>query len=106
MARKILGQAYPGPGQLIDLYTVPGGKSATGSSVVACNQGTTEASFRIAVAKAGASGTSKQYLYYDTPISARDSFIATIGFTLSETDVLRCYSATGLVSFNVFGDES
>ncbi len=105
MARKILGQAFPGAGQLIDLYTVPEEKDATISTVVVCNLGDRPADFRISVAVAGAADEYKQYLWYDVVIPVHDTFAATIGITLAETDVMRCLSS-GLVSFNVFGDES
>ena len=106
MARKILGQSYPAAGLLVDLYTVPAEKSATGSSVVICNQGAWSGCFRVSAAKAGAADERKQYLYRDVTLAPYDSFVATIGPTLAETDVLRVYSASGLLSFTLFGDES
>lgn len=102
---KVLGQALPAAATLTDLYVVPAAASASCSSVIVCNQVATATSFRIAVAKAGAANASAQYVYFDLPLAASDTFIATIGMTLAATDVVRVYSASGSVSFNLFGAE-
>lgn len=100
---KVLGQAYPAAGSLATLYTVPAATSATVSTVTACNQGAGAAKFRVSVAVAGAADTQAQYLYFDQPVAAKGTFAFTIGVTLAATDVVRCYSDTGTVSFNAFG---
>lgn len=105
MAIKVLGQSYPAANTLTDVYT-PSGVTATVSSVVVCNQGRDKATFRIAVAVAGAADTPKQYLYYDVKVLPGDTFTATIGVTLASTDVIRAYSSNGQMSFNVFGLEA
>lgn len=102
---KLLAQATPSATTLTDFYTVPGATQAVVSSISICNQNGTDVTFRISLAIAGAGDTTKQYLYYDMPLTANDTFIATIGITLATTDVIRIYaSATGL-SFNLFGTE-
>ena len=102
---KVLGQQAPGAATLTPLYTVPGGKKAAVSSVVICNRGGTATVFRISLAVAGAADAVKQYLYYDIPIAANDTFVATIGITLDATDVLRCYAGNANLSFNALGVE-
>lgn len=102
---KNLGQAIPAGNTLSDLYTVPGATSATGSSLVVCNQGSADTTFRVAHAIAGAADTPAQYLYYDVVVYAKSSFVATLGITLAATDVVRCHSGNGLVSFNLYGVE-
>jgi hypothetical protein len=54
---------------------------------------------------AGAADSSKQYLYYNEPLPAYSSFIATIGLSLGSTDVIRAYTLGSDVSVNVFGVE-
>lgn len=103
-AVKILGQSLPTANVLTDIYTVPASTSATISSIFICNQGLA-ASIRISVAVAGAADNGKQYLYHNLFIDVNDSFIATAGVTLSAGDVVRAYSDTGNVSFNLFGVE-
>lgn len=103
--RQTLGQSKPAATTLTALYTVPAGKQATVSSVTCCNQSTSNDTLRISVAVAGAADATKQYLFYDLPIPANDTFTLTIGITLAATDILRCYSGSGNVSFNAFGIE-
>jgi hypothetical protein len=104
-AHKPLAQTNPSAATLTDSYTVPSATSAVVSSIVICNRGGTETSIRISVAVGGAANDNKQYLYYDLPLPANDTFIATIGVTLAATDVIRVYAADAQVSFNIFGVE-
>lgn len=102
--QKVLGQSSPAAGVLTDTYTAP--SKAVVSSVVACNRSSIDDTlFRVSVAVAGAGDAAAQYIYYDLPLLAADTFIATVGITLGAGDVVRCYSASGEVSFNLFGVE-
>ncbi len=103
-AQKVLGQSAPAAGVLTDTYTAP--SAAVCSSIACCNRsGSNDTLIRISVAVGGVADITKQYLYFDLPLFAADTFIATIGITLAAGDVVRCYSANGLVSFNLFGVE-
>lgn len=107
-ALRVLGQANPAAATPTNLYTAPG-SATTGvsvSSVAVCNRGPASAKFRMSVAPAGAADALAQYLYYDVPVPANDTFVATIGVTLAATDVLRVQTDTATVSFNAFGVES
>lgn len=101
---KVLAQVAPTSGVLTDLYTVPGATSTMVSSVLVSNRGTTPLTFRLSIAVAGAADDTKQYLYWDVVVPARDTFAATIGISLAATDVLRGM-ISGLGSFNVLGVE-
>lgn len=100
---KVLGQQIPAAATLTALYTAAA--VATVSSLVACNESVSAATIRISVAVAGAGDDPKQYLYFDLPLAANDSFAATLGITLSASDVVRCQSSNGQVAFNLFGVE-
>lgn len=102
---KVLGQAAPSTTTEADLYVVPALTSVAVSSIVVCNRGTAT-SFRIYIAVAGAATANKMYLYYDVPIAANDTFIATIGITLGAADVVRVYAGSADLSFNIFGAEN
>lgn len=102
-AQKILGQSAPSAGVLTDIYTAP--SKAVGSSLTICNRGAAEIKVRVSVAVAGAADTAAQYVYYDLPIPGNDTFIATIGWTLAASDVVRVYSDIAAASFNLFGVE-
>ena len=108
---KVLGQSKPSGATLTDLYTVPSGSGAKAvgtvcSTVAVCNQSAAvSAKFRIAIAVAGAGDDVKQYIYYDEKVFAGKTFMATVGVTMGQTDVLRVQSDTGTVSFTAFGAE-
>lgn len=102
---KVLGQVNPGATALTTLYTVPGGASAIGSTLVICNQSGAAGSFRVAVRPAGAAIDPKHYLFYDAPIGANDTIMVTIGLTLAATDVVSAYASSASMSFQIFGDE-
>lgn len=102
---KILGQIAPSANSLTDAYTVPLNTSSTVSTIMICNTGTTDETFRISVAVGGAADNIKQYLYYDLDLVAKDSFAATIGATMSAGDVVRVRATSATLSFNIFGVE-
>ncbi len=101
---KVLGQEALAATTLTDVYTVPSATKAVVSTIVVCNRGTAT-TFRVSLAKAGASDTTKQYLYYDQALPANATFTATVGIGLETTDVVRAYAASANVSVNVLGTE-
>lgn len=97
-----LGQSVPSAATLTDIYTVPAEKNCT-VEVIACNRGAS-ASVRLSHAVAGAADANAQYLIYDAGLGVGESR-ATLRFTMAAGDVLRAYSTTGNVAFNVNGIE-
>ena len=69
MAAKVLGQAAPAATTETVLYTVPGGKTVVGSSLVVCNRSSITTTFRVSVSVGGGATANKDYLAYDTPIT-------------------------------------
>jgi hypothetical protein len=61
--------------------------------------------FRVSVAVGGGATANKDYIYYDLPIGANDTFIATVGLTLAATDVVRVYASNTNLSFSLYGSE-
>jgi hypothetical protein len=59
----------------------------------------------VSIAVAGAATSNKDYIYYDLPIGANDTFIATIGITLATTDEVRVYASNTNLSFSLYGSE-
>lgn len=102
---KILGQSSPAATTQTTLYTVPAATQTTISSIVVCNQTTSKITFRIRVKIANAADAIGQYLWYDTPVPANQTFVAVMGITLGATDVLTVYANVANVSFNAFGVE-
>jgi hypothetical protein len=100
-----LGQVAPLATAETDLYTVPSPVAAICSSLVVCNRGTGATTFRVSVSISGAVTATKDYLYYDVPIAGNDTFIATIGVTLSANDVMRVYAGNANLSFSLWGTQ-
>jgi hypothetical protein len=105
-AFKVLGQAAPAAATSVALYTAPAATSAIVSTVVICNLATSQTTFRLRVAVAGAAVANPQYLFYETVLPAATTVTLTIGLTLAATDVLACQSASGSVAFSAFGQEN
>jgi len=101
----ILAQSTPTGTSSTDIYTVPTGRYAVISAVVVCNQTAVAKTFRLSVAKAGATLGTTQYLAYDTQVDANGTVTFQLGITLAETDKIRAYISATTVSFNVFGVE-
>jgi hypothetical protein len=104
-AYKILGQVNPSAASETDLYTVPTSTSTVCSSLSICNLSGTQGMFRVSITFAGAPTDRKDYLYYDILLAGNDTFIATIGITIAERDVIRVYSDTPDFAFQVWGTE-
>ncbi len=102
---KTLFQNAPGAASLTDAYTVPGSTSTIISTINICNRSATPTSFRLSLAQAGTTDTTKQYISYDEPIGGNQSINKTIGATLATTDVVRVYATLATVSFSGFGVE-
>lgn len=101
-----MGQSAPAATTQTTLYTVPSSTTAIVSSIVVSNNSATSDKFRIAVQVGGAGLSAKQYLYYGTSIAGNDTFIATVGLTLSATDVISVYSTNGTLAFQIFGQQN
>ena len=102
---SILGQQAPSATTETVLYTVPASTSAICSSIVVCNRGTSDATFRLSVSKGGGATADKDYLHYNQLVPANKTFDKVIGMTLATTDVVRVYASTANLSFNLFGTE-
>lgn len=97
-----LAQSAPAATTLADAYTVPVNKRAT-VEVVCCNR-SSATTIRLQHAIAGASSANAQYLLYDYALGANEAK-STARFTVNGTDVVRVYSTSGNVSFNINGIE-
>lgn len=106
MTIKVLGQLNPAATTLLGLYTVPAGTTTVVSTITACEVGAAAATFRIAVAVAGAADNVKQYIVRDAALAANETKAFTLGITLGAGDVVRVYASTANVSFNIFGEET
>lgn len=102
---KILGQVSPTLLTEETIYEIITDISCIASSIVVCNRGPSQATFRVSISAGGAATSNKDYIYYDLLIAANDTFIATIGVTLSMGDVVRVYASSSNLSFSLYGSE-
>lgn len=97
----ILGQMVPSASSLQQLYAVPAGDTVT-ARVIVTNLSAAPTSFRVSLAKDGEADDLKQYIARDRGIAANDTG-STIAFSLTGDDVVRVYSANGLLAFLITG---
>jgi hypothetical protein len=97
-----LAQSTPAATTLTDAYTVPAARRAE-FEVVICNR-SIATTIRLQHAIAGAASANGQYLLYDFAIGANEAQV-TARMTGAATDVIRVYSTSGNVTFNVNGIE-
>lgn len=113
---KILGQSattgsYGNGAQTLvqatntNLYTVPAATQTIVSTITVANTTTSAVTYRIAVRPAGATLANQHYVAYDTTLAANDTTALTLGLTLSATDIITVYAATGGVTFIAYGSE-
>lgn len=102
---KVLAQSAPSATTATDLYTVGAGKSAVVSTLTVANRATTDATFRVSIAVAGAVTGNKDYIAYDLTCAGNGVNYLTLGITLAATDVIRVYASTANLSFTAFGSE-
>jgi len=96
-------QLQPTAATLTAIYTSTG--SCVLSSIVICNADTSsDTTFTLAIVKSGESLSNKCYLYYGQDLAASDTWALTAGAVLESGDVIYGKSASGQVSFNIFGD--
>lgn len=105
IAYKVLGQANPTANTLTTLYTVPASNSTIISTITVANLDANSASFSLAVRPAGASILNKHYINYNATVAGNDTITATLGITMSATDVLSVNASSSLVAFSAFGSE-
>ncbi len=103
---KVLGQSAPSDTNNTNLYTVPSATQAIVSTISVTNDTTSSATFRIYVRVAGAAAGAINALYFDAPLAANTTMLATAGITLGAGDILTVQSGTAnALTFQAFGSE-
>lgn len=103
---RVLGQVDAAATTPTPLYTVPALTSTTTSSLIVCNQTGGALTFRINIRKGGEATVAKQYLFFNKSVAANDSYVAVLGMTLAESDIVEVYASSTGLSFNLFGVET
>lgn len=102
---KVLGQLNPSANTLSTLYTVPAANSTIISTITVANLDTVAAAFSLAIRPAGAAINNKHYINYNALLAGNDTITATLGITMSATDVISVNASSSLIAFSAFGSE-
>ncbi len=103
---KILGQSAPADTNDANLYTVPAGTQTVVSTISVTNDTGSSATFRIYLRKNGAAAGAVNALYFDTPLAANSTLLATAGITLGAGDIITVRTGTAnALGFQAFGSE-
>ena len=100
---KILAQSAPAAVTETVLFTVLASQNAKIQGLSVCNRGVAPSSFRFWFAIKGADTSIIQYVYFDLPISANNTFFSTLEATLLPGDQVRVYTTQGNLTFTLFG---
>lgn len=101
----LIKQAAPAAGANGDVYTVPAARRAVASSILIANTGAAT-TYRLFARKNGAAAAVGNAVAYDVDIPANKTDVLTIGGTLEAADVITGRSASGGVTFTLFGEET
>lgn len=105
--RKRLGAVSPAAATETDLYNSPSSVSdVVISSIVVCNRGSAATTFRVSASPEASSTANADYLFYDTPIAAKETMVIQIGLTIEPDWDVRVYAGTANLSFSAFGQEN
>ncbi len=89
------------------LFTVPAGKSLVASSLVVCNTDAAVADdFILCVGICGGATSAATALYYLVRVAPKETFVATIGITLSDDgggNEIVVQSTNGTLTYSLFG---
>jgi hypothetical protein len=100
---KVLGQINPAANTLTNVYVVPASYTSVVSSLLICNQASSNTLISIAVQPTANTIATKHYLVYNATIGPNDSIPYTIGITLGPGDVLSANTTSSSVSITAFG---
>jgi hypothetical protein len=103
---KVLGQINPVANITTNLYVVPSFYNSIISSLLICNQSSSNATITIAAQPQGNTLTNKHYLVYRANIFGNDTTPFTIGITLGPRDVLSANASSSNISITAFGMET
>lgn len=85
------------------LYTVPAQQKARILELIVCNRASSQGSFRVSISALGGATANGDFLYYDLPIPANDTFAAEIDVWLNTTDVIRVFASSASLTFTLIG---
>ncbi len=103
VSANILSQLAPGAGVEVVLFSAASGTRANLAEIIVCNRSGGANSFRVSISRLGAATATKDYLYFNTPITGNDVISAEMDVTIDAHDVVRVFDTNGTLTFTLFG---
>jgi hypothetical protein len=105
---KRLGAINPSANTQTNVYVVPAATEAVMSTITICNQGSSNASFSLALMTASefnAAAPAATFLVRGAVVPAADTLVLTMGLTANTGAVLAANTNSANISFGAFGSE-
>jgi hypothetical protein len=102
---KTLGQLTSTATTESTIYTVPSSTQTVISAITIANLNAGNATYRIRIKINNEANNDKQFIFYDTVLSPKETNVTNAGITLGAGDVVTIYSSHSLVTFNLYGSE-
>lgn len=87
------------------LYTTPAATQAVISSLVICNQASSDVTVRIGLDTTAGTPGASEFLVYDAVVAGNDTVALTLGVTLDAQKFIRVSSSADTCSFTAFLSE-
>ncbi len=106
---NVLAQLVPLATTETVLFQVALSTHARIDELVVCNRSASLVSFRMSISLGGNATQTKDYIYFDLPLIANNTFSnemgngGTSGLTLNQRDIVRVYASTADLTFTLFG---
>jgi hypothetical protein len=98
-------QGTASTGTYATLYTTPAGTQAVISSIVICNQSSSDVTIRIGLDTTAGTPGASEFLVYDAIVSGNDTIALTLGVALDAEKFIRVSSSANTCNFSVFLSE-
>lgn len=102
---RMLGQVAPSSTTETPLFSCSPNTSAAISSIIVCNRGSSQGTFRIAVKPSSSAVQNENYIFFDNTLDAKATEILKLGLTVSAGNVIEVYASSANFSFSAFGAE-
>jgi hypothetical protein len=98
-------QGTASTGTYATLYSTSASVSAVISSLVICNQASSDVTTRIGLTTSAGTPTAAQFLVYDAVVAGNDTVALTLGITMDVSKFLRISSSASACNFTAFVSE-
>ena len=98
-------QGTASTGTYATLYNTPSATEAVISSLVICNQASSDVTVRVGLDTAAGTPGASEFLVYDAVIAGNDTIALTLGITLDASKYVRISSSANTCNFSAFLSE-